>query len=172
MLTLFKIGHLKSKHIDSMSHNLYPVDPNCYSQASEQLVWRQAMSVEFDNLEAHDTWTLVPPSPIQNIFGCKWIFKTKYNANGSIAIHKARLVAQGFKQVYGLDYLKTFSPVAKFPTIHILLIVAATHKWKILQLDVSNAFLHGGIKDSLNHLVFLIRCIQIMFVFSRSPYMA
>lgn len=56
-------------------------------------------------------------------------------------------MAQGFKQEYGLDYLETFSPIAKISTIRILLIVAVTHKWQILQLDVSNTFLHGDFHD-------------------------
>ncbi|PKU87481.1 Retrovirus-related Pol polyprotein from transposon TNT 1-94 [Dendrobium catenatum] len=149
MITRSKTGNLKPKQIISMSHTLHTPTPTCYSQASKQVLWRQAMSAEFDALQHQRTWILVPPSPSQNVLGCKWIYKTKYNSNGSIARHKARLVAQGFKQEYGLDYFETFSPVAKFPTIRILLTVAVTHQWKILQLDVSNAFLHGDLNDTV-----------------------
>ncbi|XP_020680826.1 uncharacterized protein LOC110098350 [Dendrobium catenatum] len=107
------------------------------------------MSSEFEALQQQGTWTLVPTSPHYNILGCKWIYRTKRNADGSLARYKARLVAQGFNQEYGLDYFDTFSPVAKFPTIRILFTIAVTSNWPILQLDISNAFLHDKLDETI-----------------------
>lgn len=72
------------------------------------------MSTEFQALQNQGTWSLVPRTNDQNILGCKWLYKTKFHPDGSLARHKARLVAQGFKQEFGIDYMDTFSVVLKF----------------------------------------------------------
>ena len=64
---------------------------------------------------------LVPYSPDMNVVGCKWVYRTKLNVDGSLNKHKARLVAKGFHQVAGVDFAETFSPVVKHATIRIVL---------------------------------------------------
>ncbi|PKU84943.1 Retrovirus-related Pol polyprotein from transposon TNT 1-94 [Dendrobium catenatum] len=151
MVTRSKSGIIKSKHIFNLLHTHTKPDPTSYTEAARHEHWRTAMSQEFQALQSQGTWDLVPPDPQQNVLGCKWTFRTKYRADGSIARYKARLVAKGFDQEYGIDYQETFSPVAKIPTIRILLILALQHAWPIHQLDVSNAFLHG----QLHHTVYM-----------------
>ena len=97
---------------------------------------RQCMEQEFYALQKNDTWQLVPPVSGVNVIDSKWVLKLKRHADGSIECYKARLVAKGFKRRYGLDYEDTFSPVIKPTTIHLLLSLAVTRGWFLLQLDV------------------------------------
>ena len=77
--------------------------------------------------------------------GCKCIYKIKTRSDGSIECYKARLVAKGFTQEYGIDYEETFALVACISSIRALLVVAATSKWDLFQMDVKNAFLNGDL---------------------------
>ena len=61
--------------------------------------------------------------------GCRWVFSIKYLSNGSIERYKARLVAQGYTQIYGIDYEETFAPVAKMNTIRILVTLVVQFNW-------------------------------------------
>lgn len=84
---------------------------------------------------------LVPPPPNINIIGCKWVFRTKFNPDGSIHMYKSRLVAKGYNQQPCIDYSKTFSPVIKSTTIRLILEIVVSRDWPVTQLDVNNVFL-------------------------------
>jgi hypothetical protein len=84
-----------------------------------------------------------------NIIGCKWVFKIKQKSDVSIERYKERLVPQGFKQRYGLDYEDTFSPVVKPATIRLQLSMALTKGWNLYQLDIQNAFLHDILEEEV-----------------------
>ena len=83
------------------------------------------------------------------MIGVKWVYRTKLNADGSINKHKARLVVKGYAQVFGVDYLETFAPIAWLDTIRLLLVVAAQKNWKVYQLDVKSAFLNGFLQKEI-----------------------
>ncbi|PKU87548.1 Retrovirus-related Pol polyprotein from transposon TNT 1-94 [Dendrobium catenatum] len=153
MTTRSQTGTLKPICRMNLLHQVEQYDhqhvPTTYSDASKQAEWRQAMAEEFAALQQQGTWTLVAPPQNASILGCKWTFRNKFNSDGSVARHKARLVAQGNRQEHGLDYEETFSPVAKLPTIRVLFTVALHHGWTVQQLDVNNAFLHGTLTETV-----------------------
>lgn len=107
------------------------------------------MTDKFNALLKNQTWILVIASPHQKAVGCKWVFKVKRRADGSIDRYKARLVAKGFHQQQGLDYDETFSPVIKPTFVRIILNLTVSFDWSLLQLDVKNAFLHGVLNDNV-----------------------
>ena len=111
--------------------------------------WLQAMKTEFTTLQHNQTWKLVPQSTFMNVISYKWVFKLKHKYDGSIEQYKAWRVAKGFKHEDGFDYDETFSPVIKITTVRILLSLAISQKWFIHQLDVSNAFLHGELQETI-----------------------
>jgi hypothetical protein len=120
-------------------------EPTSFFQANQSPQWQAAMADELTTLAANNTWSLTPLPPGKNSIGCKWVYKVKLKADGTLERYKARLVAKGYTQQEGLDYLETFSPVAKFSTVRTLLAVASAQNWSLTQLDVNNALLHGDL---------------------------
>lgn len=146
---IFKKKAFASGSSSSPSPDYLQTEPPNFTVAARLPEWREAMDSEFVALQRQCTWSLVPSTSSHNIIGCRWVYKLKRNSDGSVARYKARLVAKGFHQQAGLDYDETFSPVVKPPTVRIILSLAAHHRWSLRQLDVSNAFLHGFLKEDV-----------------------
>ncbi|GKF60295.1 ribonuclease H-like domain-containing protein [Tanacetum coccineum] len=98
---------------------------------------------EYNALITNGTWVLVPRPANVNVVRSMWLFKHKFNADGSLCSYKARLVANGHSQQQGIDCDETFSPVVKPATIRTVLSLAVSREWPIYQLDMKNAFLHA-----------------------------
>jgi hypothetical protein len=111
--------------------------------------WKQAMNVEFDALQKNRTCHLVPPKLGSNVIDCKWVYKVKRKADGSIDRYMTCLVVKGFKQRYRIDYKDTFSPAVKAATIRLVLFVAVSKGWSLRQLDVQNMFLHNVLEEEV-----------------------
>jgi Reverse transcriptase (RNA-dependent DNA polymerase) len=119
------------------------MEPTNFSEANQSPIWRKAMKEELQALEKNDTWDIVNLPKNKKPVGCKWVYKIKYNCDGTIERYKARLVAKGFTQTYDIDYQETFTPVAKMNIVRILLSVATNLGWDLFQMDIKNAFLQG-----------------------------
>ena len=101
------------------------LEPSSYSQAVVLPEWRQAMKVEVQALKENNTWSITSLPASKNPIGCKWVYKVKHKADGSVKRFKARLVAKGYTQQEGVDFIDTFSHVAKLVTVKLLLSLAA-----------------------------------------------
>ncbi|XP_024046566.1 uncharacterized mitochondrial protein AtMg00810-like [Citrus sinensis] len=77
------------------------LEPSYVKAALTDPKWQHAMQEEFDALQKNKTWVLIPPETAEKIGGNKWVFRIKYNPDGSISKYKARLVAKGFHQTQG-----------------------------------------------------------------------
>lgn len=120
-----------------------------FKQAVKHKKWVQAMNEELEALEANKTWVITNLPPGKKAIGCKWLYKIKYKQDGSIERYKSRLVVLGNKQQAGIDFEETFAPVAKLTIVRSLLAIAFVYKWRIDQMDVKNAFLHGDLQETV-----------------------
>jgi len=107
------------------------------------------MNEEYCSLKEKYTWDLIPLPKGRKLIRCKWVSITKYTLDGSVERHKAWLVAEGFFQVEGIDYNKTFSPIAKINSILLVLAHVTSHKWEVHQMHLKSAFLHGDLKEEI-----------------------
>ena len=117
--------------------------PKIVTEALNHPGWKNAMLEEIRALEDNHTWKLVDLPQGKKVVGCKWVFTVKVNTNGSMARLKAKLVAKGYAQTYGVDYSDTFSPIAKLNSVRLFISITTSQQWMIHQLDIKNAFLHG-----------------------------
>ena len=125
------------------------IEPRYFHEAVKDPKWREAMSKEIEALELNNTWTLAELPVNKRPINCKWVYKVKYNSDGSVERYKARLVIRGDQQIEGFDYGETFAPVAKMTSVRCFIAVAATKGWDLHQMDVHNAFLHGDLDEEV-----------------------
>ncbi|CAA7037259.1 unnamed protein product [Microthlaspi erraticum] len=115
----FPLSHYLDSSKFSPSHRAFlaaitaETEPTLFRDAVVYEVWRGAMKLEIDALEENQTWELVKLPPGKRAIGCKWVYKIKYRADGSIERYKARLVVLGNRQEEDVDFKETFAPVIK-----------------------------------------------------------
>ncbi|CAM8921260.1 unnamed protein product [Rhodiola kirilowii] len=107
------------------------------------------MQEELSEFQRNDVRDLVPRPEGMNVIGTKWIFKNKTDEQGTITRNKARLVAQGYTQIEGVDFDETFAPVARLEAIRLLLALACHLKFKLFQMDVKSAVLNGLLNEEV-----------------------
>ncbi|XP_062093679.1 uncharacterized mitochondrial protein AtMg00820-like [Humulus lupulus] len=148
MITRAKSGIFRPKLVSSILDRV-PIEPSCFTEANKHQVWKAAMQQEITSLNSQGTWNLVSPPQDAKIIGCKWVYKVKLHADGTVERYKARLVSKGYHQTHGLDFHETFSLVIKPTTIRLVLNIAVSRHWAIKQLDIQNAFLLGDLAETV-----------------------
>lgn len=129
------------------------IEPQSYEEAVNHPIygkeWIAAIREEYNSLMRNGAWELVELPSDKNLVTCKWVFKAKHDANGNIVRFKARLVARGFSQAYGVDYFETYAPVAKLTTYRTIFALAALEQWEIHGMDVITAYLLGKLNEEI-----------------------
>ena len=115
----------------------------------EKEKWREAMEVEMESIKRNNVWELVELPKGRSSVGSKWVFKKKVNDEGVVERYKARIVAQGFSQKFGLDYDETFCPVLRFESVRTVIALSVQHSLRIHQMDVTAAFLNGDLQEEV-----------------------
>ncbi|GJW22058.1 ribonuclease H-like domain-containing protein, partial [Tanacetum coccineum] len=149
MVTHFRVGTNRPTQRFNLHVSTISPIPKSYLIAFRNPNWYRAMLDEYTALIKNNTWILVPRPPDANIVRSMWLFRHKYNADGTLSRYKARLVANGSTQLAGIDVDETFSPVVKPATIRTVLSLAISRHWPVHQLDVKNAFLHGSLSETV-----------------------
>ena len=125
------------------------IEPKNHLEALKDEYWILAMQEELEQFERADVWNLVSRPVGKNIIGTKWTLKNKSDEHGIILRNKARLVAQGYTQVEGIDFDETFAPVARIESIRLLCVIACYLKITLFQMDVKGAFLNGVLEEEV-----------------------
>ena len=127
-------------------------EPKTYKQAiscEDKEKWKMAMDSELRSIESNNTWSPVELPKGRSVIGSRWVFKIKQGETEDSTKYKARLVAQGFTQKFGVDYDEVFAPVTHSSTFRTLLVIASAQNLFVQQYDVKTAFLNGSLEEEI-----------------------
>lgn len=99
------------------------------------------MKEEIEAIAKNHTWDIVILPKGKYYVSYKCMYKIKYENDGSIGHHKARLIVKSYTQTYGKDRKETFAPVVKMSTVCVLMSIAVNCDWPLFQMNVNNIFL-------------------------------
>lgn len=127
-------------------------EPKTFNEAincADKKLWIEAMEEELLAISNNNTWNLTDLPKGRTAIGSKWVFKIKLDEKGCVSKYKARLVAQGFSQKFGVDYDEVFAPVVRSTTLKLLLSIAGRKKYMVKHYDVKTAFLNGDLDEDI-----------------------
>lgn len=111
--------------------------------------WKTACESEIASLKKNETYRACKLPADRTAIDTKWVFALKLDKEGNVERFKARVVARGFKQIEGLDFTDTYSPVAAYSSIRTFLAIAANKDWEIQQIDAVTAFLNAPLEEEI-----------------------
>jgi hypothetical protein len=127
--------------------------PKSYKEAVEDEkwghMWKEAIQKELIALESNNTWTPAVPPNGANLVTSKWVFDVKRMISGAIEKFKARLVARGFSQKFGVDFMETFAPTVRHDTLRVFMAVVCKDDLELHQVDVNNAFTESTLQEDI-----------------------
>ena len=124
--------------------------PQTYKQAiscNDSDKWLEAMQTEFNSLTDYNTFTFVPRPPNTKIIPGRWVYAKKNDIDG--VRYKARWVAKGFTQSFGVNYAETYAPLARMTTIRIMLFLSVQFNLIAHQMDVCTAYLNSHLDHTI-----------------------
>lgn len=128
------------------------LDPATYREAMarpDAARWREATDAEIASLLRNKTWTLVKLPAGKRALACKWVFKRKFNSDGTLERYKARLVVIGCQQIKFIDFDDVFAPVVRLESLRVLLAIVCIEDLECDQMDIETAFLNGVLEEEV-----------------------
>ncbi|KAI3718084.1 hypothetical protein L6452_18932 [Arctium lappa] len=123
--------------------------PKKVLEALQDPDWILAIQDELLQFKRNKVWWIIPRPKDKSIIETKWVFRNKKDEAGIVVINKSRLVAKGYCQQEGIDYDKTFSPVARIEAIRIFLAYTTPKNFNVYQMDVKSVFLNGILHEEV-----------------------
>lgn len=104
------------------------IDSKSFSEAMtsrDSAFWKEAINDEMDSIMSNNTWIIVDLPQGHKAIKCKWVFRKKFNTDGSLQTFKVMIVAKGFTHKEGIDYFDTCAPIARITSIRVLIALAS-----------------------------------------------
>ncbi|KAH9112159.1 hypothetical protein AeMF1_013477 [Aphanomyces euteiches] len=140
----------KIYEVNSVSNKI--VEPQTFRDVDKSEYrrdWIEATNTEYQAMLHNSVWELVPLPADRKALKCKWVWKAKYDADGSLERFKARLCLKGYLQIAGVDFTDTYAPVLRLDSLRLLCALVATLDLETAQLDVKTAFLNGDLDEDI-----------------------
>jgi Reverse transcriptase (RNA-dependent DNA polymerase) len=115
----------------------------CLPKAAQE-EWKIACKEELEALHRRNVFKLTDLPKGRKTIGCRWVFNVKSDSR-----KKARLVAQGFSQVEGIDFIELFSPVVHFESVQLILALSTLEDYHCVRVDIRNAYLYGKLDEEI-----------------------
>jgi len=146
-----KAGNTEIMKINHYNNTL--IEPYIFKdifKLKDKKEWLTSVKEELDNMKKHKVYSIVDKvSSGSNIISSRWVFKYKRDSNGKVIKRRARLIAKGYTQEYGIDYKETFAPTLKQDTIRIITVIAVNMNFEIKQIDINLAYLNAPLNEQI-----------------------
>ncbi|THH07513.1 hypothetical protein EW146_g9293, partial [Bondarzewia mesenterica] len=112
-------------------------------------LWQEAIEKELTKMREYNVWDVVPLPKGAELMDYRWVFAEKFDADGKVTGHKARLVRKGYSQRFGVNFLWTSAAVVRLETVRTMLALAAIMDLELWQVDFESAFLNAPIDSDI-----------------------